>query len=60
MTGLFALAWFVMIAGLALFFRSASLRAPLSRSARPLAWELVPGRYLPLGVAGLIAMVLIR
>lgn len=54
----FAIGWFTMILGLALFVNSAVQRVPLSRSARPLSWELLPVRYVPLCVAGLIALVL--
>lgn len=51
----FAFGLLVMIGGLWWFFDSAAQRVPLSRAARPLAWELLPVRYLPLGVAILIA-----
>ena len=54
----FAIGWFTMILGLAWFVNSAVQRAPLSRSARPQAFELLPVRYVPLCVAGLIALVL--
>ncbi|MCU1398698.1 MAG: hypothetical protein JWN62_1807 [Acidimicrobiales bacterium] len=55
----FATGLLVMIGGLWSFFDSAARRAPLSRAARPLAWELLPVRYVPLGVAALIAFVMV-
>jgi hypothetical protein len=54
----FAIGWFTMILGLGWFVNSAVQRAPLSRAARPQAFELLPVRYVPLCVAGLIALVL--
>ena len=54
----FAIGWFTTILGLVWFVNSAVRRVPLSRSARPLSWELLPVRYVPLCVAGLLALVL--
>ncbi|MCU1387130.1 MAG: hypothetical protein JWL72_468 [Ilumatobacteraceae bacterium] len=55
----FAIGLLVMIGGLWWFVDSAVQRAPLSRAARPVAWELLPVRYVPLGVAALIAFVMV-
>ncbi|MCU1395789.1 MAG: hypothetical protein JWM34_4217 [Ilumatobacteraceae bacterium] len=52
------IAYLAMITGLTCFCMLAAERRPLSRAARPLSWELVPARYLPLMVAGLAAAVM--